>query len=72
MPLDPTVDIGRKAWLPCPECDHGCDCPVCLSGRTCSRHWQYVLSNSGSLVHLQCPSCAHLWEHDHLTEQRCA
>jgi hypothetical protein len=24
-------------------------------------HWQYLLSNKGMLVYLQCPSCGHLW-----------
>jgi hypothetical protein len=64
MPLDPSADIGRRAWLDCPRCDHGRDCPECLLGRSCSTHWQYLLSNTGTLLHLQCPSCTHLWHHD--------
>jgi hypothetical protein len=64
MPLDPSADPGRRAWLPCPCCDHGRDCPDCRAGRTCGRHWQYLLGNSASTVHLQCPSCLYVWWHD--------
>jgi hypothetical protein len=64
MPLDPFVDIARRAWLPCPKCNHGKNCLVCQAKRTCDKHWQYLLANKGSLVHLQCPTCTHLWEFD--------
>lgn len=64
MPLDPFVDIGSRAWLPCPNCGHGLDCDTCHAGRTCQQHWQYLLGNDGPLVHLQCPACTHLWHHD--------
>jgi len=26
--------------------------------------WQYLLSNQGTVVHLQCPDCGHLWTTD--------
>ncbi|RZL77923.1 MAG: hypothetical protein EOP32_23510 [Rhodococcus sp. (in: high G+C Gram-positive bacteria)] len=64
FPIDPTADFSRRAWLPCPNCDHGSGCDPCGSGRNCDRHWQYLLSNQGTNVHLQCPDCAHLWNID--------
>jgi hypothetical protein len=64
MPLDPTADIGRRAWLPCPQCAHGDDCAQCQNGRTCDDHWQYLLSSKATVLHLQCRDCAHLWSHD--------
>lgn len=64
MPLDPSADIARRAWLPCPECDQGADCSGCLAGRTCRSHWQYLLGNKGPRVFLQCPNCTHLWDTD--------
>lgn len=64
MPLDPFADRARRAWLDCPNCFHGKDCPACQANRTCAQHWQYLLASSGSRVQLQCPSCTHLWEHD--------
>jgi hypothetical protein len=64
MPLDPSADIARRAWLPCPQCDHGRDCGDCAGGRTCAEHWQYLLGSTACVVHLQCPTCAHLWELD--------
>jgi len=27
-------------------------------------HWQYLLSNQGMIVRLQCPGCGHLWSTD--------
>ncbi|NMN97374.1 hypothetical protein FGL95_20265 [Nocardiaceae bacterium YC2-7] len=62
LPIDPTADFSRRAWVPCPNCDHGAECGHCQSGRNCDRHWQYLLSNQGRLVHLQCRDCAHLWQ----------
>lgn len=62
MPLDPTADISRRAWLTCPNCDQGAGCPRCEAGRNCEKHWQYLLSNRARQVFLQCPECAHLWE----------
>jgi hypothetical protein len=64
MPLDPSADIARRAWLPCPECDHGRECVDCVEGRTCAQHWQFLLGNTACVVHLQCPTCAHLWDFD--------
>ncbi|MER5968327.1 hypothetical protein ABT112_01015 [Streptomyces sp. NPDC002055] len=61
LPLDPSADIGRRAWVNCPRCRDDRDCGVCRAGRTCRDHWRYLLANSGSLVHLQCPNCTHLW-----------
>ncbi|GII91525.1 hypothetical protein [Sinosporangium siamense] len=64
IPLDPTADIARRAWLACPNCDDGHDCPDCLARRNCGVHWRYLLGNRGRVVHLQCPSCTHLWHQD--------
>lgn len=64
LPIDPHADACRRAWLPCPNCNHGAGCDDCQSSRNCRTHWQYLLSNSGMLVHLQCPDCAHLWATD--------
>jgi hypothetical protein len=64
MPLDPTADIGRRAWFSCPRCAHGIGCPTCENGRTCADHWQYLLSSEATVLHLQCPSCTYLWRHD--------
>ncbi|MGQ0837714.1 hypothetical protein [Actinokineospora sp.] len=64
MPLDPTADIGRRAWLPCPNCDHGGACAHCLAGRNCASHWQYLLSNQATRVSMQCPGCTHVWTVD--------
>jgi hypothetical protein len=33
-------------------------------------HWQYLLSNQGTLVHLQCARCGYLWSTD--TRERAA
>jgi hypothetical protein len=64
LPIDPTADRSRRAWLQCPMCDIGAGCGDCESSRNCSTHWQYLLSNQGPLVHLQCPDCTHLWSVD--------
>lgn len=47
MPIDPTADIGRKAWFDCPQCAY---------------EWQYLLRSKVFLLDLQCPSCALLWQ----------
>ncbi|MGW1052443.1 hypothetical protein [Streptomyces sp. NPDC002521] len=36
------------------------DCPECDD----RRGWRYLLSNTGSLLHLQCPACHHVWSHE--------
>ena len=64
LPIDPDADKSRRAWLACPSCDHGAVCVDCRTGRNCHNHWQYLLSNSAAVVHLQCPTCAHLWSLD--------
>ncbi|MGS2647512.1 hypothetical protein [Streptosporangium sp. LJ11] len=64
LPLDPHADLGRRAWVPCPSCRDHRDCDDCLGGRNCGEHWRYLLGNAGSLLHLQCPGCAHLWNHE--------
>lgn len=68
LPIDPHADRSRRAWLPCPMCGsgskQGSDCGDCGDGRNCATHWQYLLSNEGTVVHLQCPVCAHLWSTD--------
>ncbi|MBY8885881.1 hypothetical protein K7472_13595 [Streptomyces sp. PTM05] len=64
LPIDPSADLGRRAWVPCPGCADHQDCGTCDAGRTCAEHWRYLLSNKGRTLHLQCPNCAHLWSHD--------
>jgi hypothetical protein len=64
LPIDPSADIGRRAWLPCPSCQDHRGCETCAAGRTCARHWRYLLANNGRLLHLQCPSCTHMWSWD--------
>jgi YVTN family beta-propeller protein len=64
LPIDPDAGRSRRAWLPCPNCDHGHDCAQCRNKRNCQTHWQYLLRNDGSRVSLQCPACAHLWTAD--------
>ena len=61
LPIDPQANSSRRAWVPCPNCNRGHDCPEC---RECPTHWQYLLENEGSRVSLQCPDCAHLWTVD--------
>jgi len=70
LPIDPTADQGRRAWLSCPRCNHDARCAECQSTRNCATHWQYLLSNEGTLVHLQCHDCGHLWSTD--TRKRAA
>ena len=65
LPIDPHADPSRRAWLPCPNCHWGRDkCADCRSSGNCRSHWQYLLSNKGTLVHLQCRDCGHLWSTD--------
>jgi hypothetical protein len=64
LPIDPTADPGRRAWLPCPQCSHHARCGECQGASNCATHWQYLLSNKGTLVHLQCADCGHLWSTD--------
>jgi hypothetical protein len=64
LPIDPYADSGRRAWVACPNCADSRDCEPCRDRRTCGRHWRYLLSYTGSILHLQCPTCAHLWDHE--------
>ncbi|MFI5972572.1 hypothetical protein [Streptomyces sp. NPDC051452] len=64
LPLDPQADIGRRAWVNCPNCADGRDCPTCARHRVCGDHWRYLLATTGGRLHLQCPSCAHVWDHE--------
>ncbi|MEU1626533.1 hypothetical protein ABZ746_14640 [Streptomyces sp. NPDC020096] len=64
LPIDPSADIGRRAWVPCPRCEDHQGCEPCEAGRNCADHWRYLLSNQGRLLHLQCPNCTHLWSWD--------
>lgn len=70
MPLDPTADISRRAWLPCPRENHGAGCVSCVNGENCAYHWQYLLSTAGTQLFLQCPECTHLWDIDTRIGQR--
>jgi hypothetical protein len=60
-PIAPDADPSRRAWLACPNCDHGVGCLECESGRNCGTHWRYLLKNSGTRVSLQCPTCFYVW-----------
>lgn len=64
LPIDPHADPARRAWLPCPNCHWGNACAECRSDRNCRAHWQYLLSNRATQLHLQCPRCATLWTTD--------
>jgi YVTN family beta-propeller protein len=64
LPIDPGADSSRRAWLRCPNCDHGRDCPQCQNNQNCPTHWQYLLKNAGTRVSLQCPACARRWSVD--------
>lgn len=64
LPIDPYADNGRRAWIACPNCADSRDCELCREKRTCDKHWRYLLAYTGSILHLQCPACAHLWSHE--------
>ncbi|MGW6613720.1 hypothetical protein ACWGA0_09730 [Streptomyces erythrochromogenes] len=64
LPLDPQADPGRRAWIPCPQCHDTHHCQPCQQHRTCPTHWRYLLTNTGSQLHLQCPHCTHVWTHE--------
>ncbi|MET9636755.1 MULTISPECIES: hypothetical protein [Streptomyces] len=64
LPIDPHADPGRRAWIPCPRCPDAHGCEPCQERRTCPTHWRYLLTNTGSLLHLQCPTCTHVWTHE--------
>lgn len=64
LPLDPQADPGRRAWVACPKCADARGCEPCEQRRTCSTHWRYLLTNTGSMLHLQCPGCTHVWVHE--------
>ena len=38
--------------------------PIARAAENCAEHWQYLLSNQATLVHLQCPNCGTLWSTD--------
>jgi len=63
-PIDPDADPGRRAWMVCPNCDTGVECPQCQSSRNCDTHWQYLLRNNGTRVFLQCSMCFSVWTVD--------
>ena len=69
MPIDPDADSSRRAWTPCPSCNHGSDCQECRNNHTCQTHWQYLLKNEGTSVSRECPTCAHLWTVDAIAEE---
>jgi hypothetical protein len=64
LPIDPGADIGRRAWIACPHCRDEERCADCRSDRNCGTHWRYLLANTGSLLHVQCPACANVWDHE--------
>lgn len=62
--IDPNADPSRRAWLACPNCDHGAGCAECHNRRNCDTHWQYLLKNTATRVFLQCPTCYCVWTVD--------
>jgi hypothetical protein len=64
LPIDPWAERSRRAWVACPNCDDARDCHRCRERLTCAEHWRYILGFRGSVLRLQCPGCAHLWEHE--------
>ncbi|MFC6082561.1 hypothetical protein [Sphaerisporangium aureirubrum] len=64
LPIDPDADLGRRAWVACPRCRDDRDCAPCGDGRNCGDHWRYLLGSTGGVIHLQCPTCTHLWSHE--------
>ena len=64
LPIDPQADRGRRAWVDCPRCRDKHACATCAGDGTCTTHWRYLLSHTGATLHLQCPACGHLWDHD--------
>ncbi|MFJ9948469.1 hypothetical protein [Kitasatospora sp. NPDC091207] len=64
LPIDPQADVGRRAWVACPGCDDTRGCAGCAERRNCREHWRYLLSHTGSVLHLQCPTCTHVWDHE--------
>jgi hypothetical protein len=64
LPIDPHADMGRRAWVSCPHCRDDKNCGDCRTDRNCREHWRYLLGNTGSLLHVQCPRCAYLWDHE--------
>ena len=70
LPIDPDADSSRRAWLPCPTCNYGRDCPQCQNNRNCRTHWQFVLKNEGTRASLQCPDCGHLWTVDAVADEQ--
>jgi len=60
LPIDPAAH-SRRAWLPCPNCNHSHGCPQCQNNHNCQIHWQYLLKTAGTRVSLQCPTWAHMW-----------
>ncbi|MFI9271295.1 hypothetical protein ACIGXM_11360 [Kitasatospora sp. NPDC052896] len=66
LPLDPDADLGRRAWVSCPNCNDAHGCTACDEQRNCADHWRYLLANTGTVLHLQCPGCTHVWDHQTL------
>ncbi|MDT0377820.1 hypothetical protein E4198_17485 [Streptomyces sp. RKND-216] len=64
LPIDPHADRSRRAWVDCPRCADNRGCVHCAGPRACTEHWRYLLAHRGRRLQLQCPTCAHLWEHD--------
>lgn len=64
LPIDPDADLGRRAWVVCPRCRDERHCEDCRSERNCGTHWRYLIGNTGSRLHVQCPACTHMWDHE--------
>lgn len=64
LPIDPHADRARRAWVDCPHCEDNRSCSVCAGPQSCTEHWRYLLASRGPVLHLQCPGCTHVWEHD--------
>ncbi|MGI8815991.1 MAG: hypothetical protein ACR2G2_12145 [Pseudonocardia sp.] len=61
---DPEASMERRAWASCTRCADHVGCADCEAGRSCERHWRFLLHAEGRYLFLQCPTCAHRWWQD--------
>ena len=64
LPIDPDPHSSRRAWLPCPNCNHGHDCPPAKTTTTANPIGNTSFTTKAPGLLLQCPTCAHLWTVD--------
>lgn len=49
------ISGGARGW-PCGSCPVG-DCRSCRQGRSCERHWTFLLAAEARRIFVQCPRC---------------